>query len=239
MAVFNQSQEEKRREEKKRAILQQIDPTTIADDFPIFINRQELVRYLVRYELFKRVLEVKGSIVECGVYKGASLMLFAQLSAIFEPYAFNRKVIGFDTFEGFPHTDEKDGDLAFEGDLSDTNLEILKTFINLYDMNRPISHVSKIELIKGDALKTIPKYFQQNPYTIIALLYLDFDLYEPTKVAIETMVPRMPKGAILVFDELNEARWQGETIALFETLNIRELQIRKFSAEPHISYVVL
>lgn len=59
MAVFNQSQEDKRRE-----ILQQIDLSTIADGLPIFINRQELVRYLVRYELFMRVLEVKGSIVE-------------------------------------------------------------------------------------------------------------------------------------------------------------------------------
>jgi hypothetical protein len=46
-------------------------------------------------------------------------MLFAQLSASLEPYAFNRKIIGFDTFEGAPHVYYKDGPLAFAKDLAE------------------------------------------------------------------------------------------------------------------------
>ena len=54
----------------------------------------------------------------------------------------------------------------------------------------------------------------------MSLLYLDFDLYEPTKCAF----PRMPKGAVVAFDELNHAAWPGETMALLDTLGIAYAQ---------------
>jgi hypothetical protein len=68
---------------------------------------------------------------------------------------------------------------------------------------------------------------------------LDFDIYEPTCVALETIVPRMPRGGVLIFDELNDKRWQGETVAVMEKLGLRNLRIRKYSHEPHISYTIL
>ena len=48
----------------------------------------------------------------------------------------------------------------------------------------------------------------------MSLLFLDFDLYEPTKAALEQFVPRMPRGAVLAFDELDNPIWPGETKAL-------------------------
>ncbi|MBI4778855.1 class I SAM-dependent methyltransferase [Candidatus Falkowbacteria bacterium] len=233
------SNEENNLEIKKNNLLASLKPSEIADNFPLFITRQEMARYLVRYELFKKILNVKGSIIECGVYKGASLMFFAKMSAVYEPYAFNREIIGFDTFAGFPSVDNKDGALAYAGDLSDVNLEILEKSIELFDNNRPIGHVSKIKLVKGDAVKTIPQYFIENPHTVVAMLYLDFDIYEPTLAALKTILPRMPKGAIIVFDELNERRWPGETLALLEALDINKHEIKKFSEDPHISYIEL
>ena len=55
------------------------------DNFPKYVPRQSLTRFLTRYEIFKKVLRVQGSIVECGVLHGGGLMTFAQLSAILEP----------------------------------------------------------------------------------------------------------------------------------------------------------
>lgn len=211
----------------------------IADDFPMFVRRQDLVRYLCRYELFKHILNVKGSIVECGVHRGAALMLYAQLSSIYEPYAFNREIIGFDTFEGIVEIDEKDKDNPQIGVFSDTDIDLLEECVRLYDLNRPISHISKIRLIKGDATKKIPQFFEENTHTVVALLYLDFDLYVPTKTALNVIVPRMPRGAVIAFDELNARQWPGETAALSETLSINQLRIRKFPEDPYISYVVL
>lgn len=236
---FNNSPEEINFLQERKKFLKSIKLEEIADNFPLFITRQQLIRYLVRYELFKKILNVKGSIIECGVYKGSSLMLFAKLSAVYEPYAFNREIIGFDTFTGFPSKDDKDGSYLKINDLSDVNIDIIKKSIELYDKNRPIGHLPKVKLIKGDAIKTIPQYFKENPHTIVAMLYLDFDIYKPTKIALETILPRMPKGAIIAFDELNESRHQGETAAVLESLNINKYEIKKFPEEPHISYLKL
>ncbi|MDO8667850.1 MAG: TylF/MycF/NovP-related O-methyltransferase [bacterium] len=236
----NCSQPEINLAEEREKFLKSVKPEEIADNFPLFITRQELARYLIRYELFKKILNVKGSIVECGVYKGTSLMLFANLSAIFEPYALNRQVIGFDSFEGFPSVHSKDNsDMAKVNDMSDTNLRVINKSMELYDGNRPIGHIPKVILVKGDAVQTIPTYFEKNPHILVALLYLDFDIYEPTKVALKTILPRMPKGAIIAFDELNEKRWEGETAALLETFNLNNYEIKKFTEEPHISYIRL
>lgn len=224
---------------RRDVLLKGVQVENIADDFPMFIRRQNLVRFLSRYELFRLALNVKGSIVECGVYRGASLMLYAQLSSIYEPYAFNREIIGFDTFEGFVGVHKKDKSLAKIGDFSDVDIGILKESVVLYDLNRPLGHIPKIQLIKGDATKTIPDFFRENPYVVVALLHLDFDLYAPTKIALETIVPRMVGGSILVFDEINARQWSGETTALLESLSINKLKIKKFPEDPYLSYAIL
>ena len=73
----------------------------------------------------------------------------------------------------------------------------------------------------------------------LALLFLDFDLYEPTKKALDLFVPRMPKGSVLCFDELNCPKWPGETLALLEAFDVRDISIQKFPFEPYMSYIVL
>ena len=60
----------------------------------------ELGRFLAKNEIFKRVLGVQGSVVECGVFNGGGLMTWATLSAIYEPLNHLRRVVGFDSFEG-------------------------------------------------------------------------------------------------------------------------------------------
>ncbi len=198
------SEHDRTTQSARENLLERVNKVRIADDFPMYTTRQNMVRFIARYEIFKKILNTKGSIVECGVHNGASLMFFAQLCAMFEPFGYIREVIGFDTFEGFPHRNEKDPGHVTLGEFNDANFQILKQAISVYDANRPIGHIPKINLVKGDALKTMPAYIQENPYLLVSLLYLDFDLYEPTKVALDTFLPRMPKGAIIAFDELGE-----------------------------------
>ena len=80
---------------------------------------------------------------------------------------------------------------------------------------------------------------KNNPHTVVSLLYLDFDIYKPTKIALENFVPRMPKGSIIAFDELNSKEWPGETQSVLETLGIKNLKIERFPFNTFISYVVL
>lgn len=215
-------------------------------NFEMYVHRRHLARFIVRYELFKKILEVKGSIVECGVYNGGGLLAWAKLSSIFEPYALNRKIVGFDTFEGFPRLSKEDKGKeninsykeAFKPE-GTTYQEIL-TAIEAYNSERYLNMFEKIELVKGDAIETIPKYLEENKHLIVALLFMDFDLYEPTKVALKTLLPRVPKGGIIAFDEINNSGWPGETLALIEEFTtLNKLEIRKFHFDTNIAYIRL
>ena len=109
--------------------------------------------------------------------------------------------------------------------------------IKEYDKNRFLNNKEKIEIIKGDANKIIPQYIQDNKHLTVSLLFLDFDLYEPTVIALEHFLPRMPKGAILAFNEINNADWQGETQALLDKMNLNKHKLECLEFEPNISFV--
>lgn len=211
--------------------------------FSRFVSRQDLSTFLVKNEIFQKIVHIHGNIVECGVFRGSGLFTWAQLSSIYEPYNHNRKILGFDTFSGFPSLSANDESTISEhkeiGAYYFDGMTELKESIKLFDLNRPIGHIQKIELIQGDATISIPSFINENPHFVVSLLYLDFDLYEPTKTAIESFLPRMPKGAIICFDELNQKQWPGETLALMETIGINNLKIERFPFMPQISYAIL
>jgi len=209
-------------------------------NFSLYTPRQDLTNFLVRYEIFKRVLEIQGSIIECGVLRGGGLMAWAQFSAILEPTNHQRRIVGFDTFSGFPKLSKQDrsseSDQARPGGLAVASYEHLQHCVELFDTNRFIGHVPKVELVRGDAAKTIPQYLKKNPQLIVSLLYLDFDIYEPTLAALKHFLPRMPKGAVIAFDELNLKDWHGESIAVLESLKLREYRIERCSFGSVISF---
>ncbi len=211
-------------------------------NFPKYVRRQDVTKFLARYEIFKKVLAIKGSIIECGVYRGFGLMSWALFSAILEPVNLTRRIYGFDTFGGFPSISEKDENLfrkISKYELAADSYSELIELIKIYDSNRFLGHVKKVELIKGDAKKTIPEFLKKNQHLVVSLLFLDFDLYEPTKVALEYFYPRMPKGAIIAFDELDNPIWPGETLALFETIGINKLKIQRLGFDPYVGYAVI
>jgi hypothetical protein len=212
-------------------------------NFPKYVRRQEIARFLCRHEIFKRQLHVKGSIVECGVHHGGGLMTWAQISTTLEPYNYHRKIIGFDTFIGFPGVAPEDGAsenarIGFLREGYDTHGELTRAIAE-FDSNRFISDKQKVELVRGDANETIPLYLAANQHLLISLLYLDFDLYQPTVSALTHLLPRIPKGGIVAFDEVNNPIWPGETRALLEKLELRHHRLECIEYEPNISFVQL
>ena len=116
--------------------------------------------------------------------------------------------------------------------------DIMKS-IELYDRNRLLSHIGKVRLVKGDIAHTAPQYLLDNPHTVISLLFLDFDTFEPTVAALRHFLPRMHKGSVLVFDELNHEVWPGETMAVMNEIGFRNLKIERFPWGSTLSYAVL
>jgi len=212
--------------------------------FPAWTKRQDISRFLARYELFKEVLNVNGSIVECGVFAGGGAYSWYHFSSILEPYNHSRRIFGFDTFEGFPGVTDEDlkgenvyKEVAKIGGLNiDKNvLEDLNGLKLVHDQNRPIGHIEKISFIKGDASQTIKEFVQNRPELLISLLYIDFDIYSPSKTALENLLPLVPRGGIVAFDELNHPGYPGETVALKQVMKSLP-ELKRSPLDPYISW---
>ena len=215
---------------------------TKLENFPKYVRRQHLKRFLALYELFKLVLPLKGSIVECGVYKGFGLMSWAKLSAMLEPENLTRRIYGFDTFDGFAAVTDKDQSQfqkTSQGELRADAYGELTKLIEQFDADRFLGHIRKVELVKGDITKTVPEFIKTHQHLLVSLLFLDCDLYEPTKIAVEQFLPHMPKGAVLAFDELDNPIWPGETRALLDAVGAHRFQLRRFEWDPYIAYAFI
>lgn len=212
------------------------------ENFTKYVRRQHLKRFLALYEVFKLALPVKGSIVECGVFRGFGLMAWAKLSAMLEPENLTRRIYGFDTFHGFPSIQSQDRSPFAQprpGDLFADSYHELKQLIHEYDRDRFLGHIPKIELIPGNIAESVPEFLTTHPHLVVSLLYLDVDLYDPTKIALNAFVPRMPKGSVLVFDELDNPIWPGETSAALDAVGLQNLRLRRLEWDPYISFAIL
>lgn len=210
------------------------------DNFSKYVRRQAFTKALVQYEIFKRVQNVKGSIVECGVLRGGSLFTWFHLCSILEPVNLTRRIYAFDTFAGFPGVAPQDRSATSQhvdaGGLQADCYEELVELVRVHDSNRFLNHIDKVQLIRGDATKTIPSFVESHPHLVVSLLYLDFDLYEPTCVALEHFLPRMPRGAIIAFDELDNPLWPGETKAVMEKVGLNRLRIERLDFDPYVGF---
>ena len=212
------------------------------ETFPRYARRKTVTRFVTLYELFKLAMPVKGSVIECGVFRGFGLMTWAHLSAVLEPADLTRRIYGFDSFAGFPHVSERDANAAKTpqpGELKADSYAELSRLIDVYDQDRFLGHVDKVHLVSGDVCQTIPTFVEEHPHLVVSLLFLDLDLYEPTRVALVEFLPRMPKGSILAFDQLDNPIWPGEAQALNDVIGIRNLSLRRFDWDPYVAYAIL
>ena len=215
----------------------------ILPNLGLFLSSKALSRILFFYEIYKKILHTHGVVMEFGVRWGQTLSLLSALRGIFEPFNRHRKIIGFDTFAGFKGMSEKDGALCKTVDgsfsVSKNYDQYLESLLGLQEALNPIPHLKKFELVRGDAMETIPAYLKRHPETIVSLALFDFDIYQPTKAALEAIKPHLFRGSVLVFDELGDDIFPGETIALREVFDIGDLKIERLPMTARMSYVVL
>lgn len=209
----------------------------------LFLTSKNLSRLLFFYEIYKKIVETHGIIVEFGVRWGQNLSLMSALRGCFEPFNRHRKIVGFDTFEGFKGMTEKDGNKCRCSDgsfgVTPGYEEYLASVLSFQERLNPMSHIKRYELVKGDAAETIPDYFDKHPETIVALAIFDFDIYAPTKAALESVKPHLCKGSILVFDELCDDIFPGETIAFKEVFDLKRFKIQRNPMTARVSYTVM
>lgn len=210
-------------------------------NMPLFFIRQDLSHTIFMNELYKKIINTHGIIMEFGVRWGRNLCLFESFRGMYEPFNHNRKIVGFDTFEGSSSTDTKDGSIMLEGDYNVTEEyeKYLSQILDCHEKESPISHIKKYQLVKGDASIKIKEYLRENPETIIAFAYFDFGLYEPAKECLVAIKEHLTEGSIIAFDQLNSHAYPGETLAWKEIFGIGSYKIEKSLLSPTQSYVVI
>ena len=204
------------------------------NNFYLSCDPSRISKILAQYELYKLAMNIPGAIVECGVFKGASLVRFAMFRDLFgNPYS--KKIIGFDVFGKFPKT-------KFSQDIEPRKKFVEtagESSISTQQLIKVLRHkgIDKfVELIKGDITKTVPDYLKKHPELRISLLNLDTDVYEPAVTILKYLYPRITNGGILILDDYGV--FPGETKAIDEYLRNKNVEIRKFPFARTPCYVV-
>ena len=126
-----------------------------------------------------------------------------------------------------------------KGGLYYDSFDYLKKAIEFYDQNRMIGNIQKVELVKGDISETLPKYLKDHPATVIGLLHLDLDLYQPTLDVLKIVKNHMAKGSIIVFDEINHDDYPGETLAVMKELKLNTINLKRVKEASMAGYTIL
>lgn len=242
-SVVNQQQSNNRKE-----IIDLFNNNPLPDEelmrnLGLFLNPADFRKFLFINDLYRKNIGIHGVIMEFGVRWGQNLNLFQGLRSIYEPFNYSRRIIGFDTWEGFPSVHEKDGAerYAIQGGYNVTAnyKDYLEKVLKNLENESPLEHLKKFELVQGDASVELEKYLKAHPETIISLAYFDFDIYEPTKKCLELIKPHITKGTVIGFDELNQPKFPGETVALREVLGLDKFSIRRSEFSHYQSYLVV
>lgn len=190
---------------------------------------------IAHYELYKKIIQLPGDVIELGVFKGNSLIQFATFRELLENEK-SRKIIGFDVFGNFPDN------LSIESDLHFSNRwnESFKNDIpSREDILKSLDHkkISNVELIEGNILETVDQYLKKYPHTRIALLHIDTDVYEPAKYAFDKLFDIVVKNGVVILDDYGTV--EGETIAVDEFLKNHDFNVNKFSfSHTKPSYII-
>tara|TARA_B110000263_G_scaffold232930_1_gene229376 strand:+ start:102 stop:758 length:657 start_codon:yes stop_codon:yes gene_type:complete len=203
------------------------------NNFYLSCDTQRIGKFLAHYELFKMSAKIPGSIIECGVFKGNSLIRFASFREL--GISKSKKIIGFDMFGKFPETNfQKDKKIRKEfinthGSEGITKQQLIKVL-----KQKKIDQ--KIELIKGNIIQTIPNYVKKYPKLKISFLNLDSDTYEAAKIILEYLYPKITKGGVLLLDDYGV--WPGETKAVDEYFKNKKVKIKKSSFSNTPLYII-
>jgi len=173
----------------------------------LFIRGSLLARIFAIRELYEKIVMKPGIIVDLGTWRGQTAVLCENLRAILEPLHFNRRIVCFDSFEGYigfsdgdKATDlHKDGTYRVGTEYS----EYLEQLLVLHEQNNAMGHnYGKHKVIKGDCRETLPKFLNDFSNEVIALAFFDLNSYGPTETSFKRIYERLIPGGVVAFWQL-------------------------------------
>ena len=187
--------------------------------WPCYVPRICVTKFLAWNEIFQKVINIPGDIIEIGVSRGISFFSWCKFLEIYTPSDTSKKVVGFDSFEGLTDFSEADGVHCVacnkvEGGWSAAECEEEVVKLNeLHNANNVVAKQRGI-LVKGRIQDTLDEFLTHTrPGTRISLLHIDVDLYEPVMFALDKLYPLVVPGGVVIGDEYSQVPWAGESKA--------------------------
>jgi hypothetical protein len=188
-----------------------LTPRFAIDNWPLIAGAVPIAIWAARYELVKMVVNVPGHIMEFGVFNGSNLLFMAKLLTVLAPGDL-RLLYGFDSWKGLTEFAGADGNAAQYRGAYNGRRDVLEQMITLHRLQ------DRVRLIDGLIETTLPSFLEENKHHPYSLIYLDTDLYKPTKLVLELCWDRVPPGGMIAFDEGYHDRYPGEGAAVQEFL---------------------
>jgi len=161
------------------------------------------VRHIVRNR-------IAGDMVECGVWKGGSVMAIAL--TLLQLGERDRSLYLFDTFSGM--TPPSDVDVDYQGQQAHVILDAVRCEASQQEVEKAVFSTGfereKIHFVPGRVEETIPDHAPAS----IALLRLDTDWYESTQHELRHLFPRLARGGVIIIDDYGH--WRGARQAVDE-----------------------
>ena len=193
---------------------------------------KRLGKCLAHFEIYKKIINLPGDVVEFGVFKGASLARLLTFRSLLESED-SREIIGFDAFGKFPKRGDE-SDLKFIKRFEDSagdgtsRLELENAF--------HAKGFRNFTLIEGDILKSLPEFLEARPHSRFSFIHLDTDIYEPAVAILRHCYNRLVRGGVLVMDDYPTVL--GETRAVDEYFEGHDVRIEKLSISHIPSFIV-
>lgn len=211
----------------------------------LFLRGSLLARILAITDIYKLVVDIPGVIFDIGTWRGQTAVICENLRAIFEPLHFNRRIVCFDTFEGYKGFSEKDRATTLHSDgtyaLSGQDYAAwLRVMLELHEKSNAMGHFhGKHKVIAGDCRNSIPQFFVDSPGEIIALAFFDVNAYQPTDDAFKAVWSRLAPGGVVAFWQLTRDSVPAEAMVYVEKiLNIRPHRLHRSATYPGLCYLV-
>jgi len=190
-------------------------------------------KFLNHLEIYKKIIDLPGDILEFGVYKGTSLVRLLSFRDLIE-HSSSRKIYGFDIFGKFPDDLSLESDRTFVDKFEDAGgWGISKDDLESHLADKGFSNY---ELVQGDINETIVTFLEKKPHLKISLMHIDVDVYEPTMNILNAFWERIVPGGILMLDDYGTV--EGETKAVDDFFKNKSTIIQKPSYYHIPSYII-
>jgi len=210
----------------------------------LFLRGSLLARIFAIREMYEKIVGIPGTIIDLGTWRGQTAVVCENLRAIFEPLHLNRRIVCFDTFEGYKGFSDKDRATALHRDgtykVAEGYGEYLERLLVLHEKNNALGHnFGKHRVVTGDCRETLPRFFAEHPNEFVCLAFFDVNSYDPTLQSFRTIHERLVPGGVVAFWQLTRDVIPAEgSVYAAEILNKYPHTLHRSQFYPGLCYVV-